>query len=108
LLGKGTEMWLALVAMRRDPAAAPVDALQQAAEHNGRKSISRLLRYYQGVAALRAGDYSAAAKAWQSARQAGLATPWANQNQITFSQANMLEPALAGRWQDVILAAGGR
>ncbi len=108
LLGKGTEMWQALAAMRHDPVSAPVDALQQATEHNGRKPLSRILRYYQGVAAFRAGDLYAAAKAWQSARQAGLTTPWADHNQVVSSQAQMLEPARSGRWHDVIAAAGGR
>ena len=105
LLSKGAEMWQALLQMRTDAAAAPVALLKEAVEKNGRKPISRILHYYRGMAAMRAGDRATAYTAWSSASGAGLATPWLEQNLKAMLREQILEPAQAGQWQDVVNAA---
>jgi len=105
LLSRGAEMWQALRQMHADAAAAPVALLKEAAEKNGRKPISRILHYYRGVAAMRADDRATAYGAWGSASGAGLATPWLEQNLKAMLREQILEPAQAGQWQEVVNAA---
>ncbi len=106
LLGRGTEMWQALVAMAKDPTAAPQAQLKVAAEQNSRKPISRILNYYRGVAALRAGDREAARNAWTVARGAGMNSPRLDENLTALMRAEVIELAEAGRWQDVMHLLG--
>lgn len=60
-----------------------------------------VLRYYRGVAAMRAGDENAALAAWQAASSARIA-PWlrANLDAVVRNQATRL--AQAGEWQAII------
>lgn len=106
LLGKGIEMWQALLAMREDPAAAPQALLKVAAEQNMRKPIARILNYYRGVAAVRAGDHDGARAAWLYAQSAGLNTPWLVENLTALTRGEAVELAQAGRWQDVVNLLG--
>ncbi len=106
LLGKGLEMWQALIAMAEDPTAAPQAQLKIAAEQNPRKPISRILNYYRGVAALRAGDRGAARDAWMVARGAGLNSSVLESNLTALTRAEAVALAEAGRWQDVVNLLG--
>lgn len=107
LLGKGPEMWQALIEMRSDPAAAPTDLLQAAAEKAGGASIRRFLRYYWGVAAMRQGENLDLARAtWLGAQEAGLATPWLDQNLSALLREQAVELAQKGRWSEVATLAG--
>ncbi len=106
LLGKGTEMWQALIAMAQGPTAAPQAQLKVAVEQNSRKPISRILNYYRGVAALRAGDRGVARDAWIVARGAGLNSPALDKNLTALTRAEAVELAEAGRWQDVVNLLG--
>jgi tetratricopeptide (TPR) repeat protein len=105
LLGKDPRMWQALSEMRGDAEAAPTALLQGAAANVGRKSVSRILNYYRGVAALRRGDKETARTAWLSAVGAGLSTPWATQNLAYLLREQVLELAQTGRWSDVVVMA---
>jgi tetratricopeptide (TPR) repeat protein len=102
LLGRGTELWQALAAMHEDAAAAPVTQLKVAADQNARKPINRILRYYQGVAAMRGGDLEVARAAWLSAQAAGLASPGLAENLTALLRGQVVNTAQEGRWQDVI------
>ena len=106
LLGKGTELWQALIAMREDPAAAPHALLKVAVEQNMRKPIARVLNYYKGVAALRAGDREGARAAWLYAQGAGYDTPELAENLTALLRAEAVELSQAGRWQDLINLLG--
>lgn len=102
LLGKGVEMWQALAAMRADSTAAPVNQLKTAAEQNMRRPVARILRYYQGVAALRKGDRETARAAWLYAQGAGMSGPALEANLTALLRGEVVELAEAGRWQDVL------
>jgi tetratricopeptide (TPR) repeat protein len=102
LLGKGTDLWQALIAMREDSTAAPVSQLKTAVEHNARKPVGRILNYYKGVAALRGGDRETARDAWLVAQGAGLATPALTENLTALMREAIVGLAQEGRWQDVV------
>ncbi|HBY93458.1 MAG TPA: hypothetical protein DEP84_05730 [Chloroflexi bacterium] len=103
LLGKGPEMWQALIEMRTEPTAAPLDLLQTAAEKAGGDLVKRVIRYYWGVAAMRQGDNPDLARAtWVGAQSAGLATPWLDQNLSRLLRGQVVELAQEGRWDDVV------
>jgi len=106
LLGKGTELWQALITMREDPAAAPQIQLKVAVEQNMRKPIGRILNYYKGVAALRAGDREGARAAWLYAQGAGHDTPALAENLTALLRAEAVELSEAGRWQELINLLG--
>jgi len=104
-LGKGSALWQALLEMRCDASAAPVDLLHQATTENTRRPVQAVLLYYLGVAAARAGATGEASSAWVKARSVGLETPWLRQNQVVFLQGQATEDALTGRWQEFLDAA---
>jgi tetratricopeptide (TPR) repeat protein len=104
-LGKGSALWQALLEMRRDASAAPVELLHQATTENTRRPVQAVLLYYLGVAAARAGATGEASSAWVKARSLGLGTPWLRQNQVVFLQGQATEDALTGRWQEFLDAA---
>lgn len=106
LLGRGTELWQALIAMRKDPTAAPQAQLKLAAEQNMRKPVSRIVNYYRGVAALRADDSDGARAALLYAQGAGLNTPWLTENLTALMRGEIVELAEAGRWQDLVNLLG--
>jgi len=101
LLGKGVEMWQALIAMRTDAAAAPTRELKVAAEQNMRRPIARILRYYQGVAALRQDDRETARSAWTYVQGAGMTSAALEENLTALLRGEVIELAQAGRWQEV-------
>jgi tetratricopeptide (TPR) repeat protein len=102
LLGRGTELWQALIAMRENIAAAPLGQLKIAAEQNMRKPVGRILNYYRGVAALRAGDREAARGAWLYAQAAGLTSPALAENLTALLREEVVRLAQEGRWQDIV------
>ncbi len=101
VLGKGPQMWQALIEMQNKATAASLDLFKTAAEKAGRKSVGRILYYYRGVAAMRRGDRETARAAWITAKSAGLATPWLDQNLGHLLREQVLELAQAGRWQEI-------
>jgi tetratricopeptide (TPR) repeat protein len=101
-LGKGSALWQALLEMRRDASAAPVELLHQATTENTRRPVQAILLYYLGVAAARAGATGEASSAWVKARSVGLETPWLRQNQTVFLQERAIEDTLTGRWQEFL------
>ena len=102
LLGKGAELWQALVAIRQNPTAAPLDQLKVAAEQNTRKPVGRILTYYQGVAALRAGDRDTARTAWSRAHGAGWTSPELAENLTALLREDVIGLAQENHWQDMI------
>ena len=102
LLGKGAGLWQALVAMRQNPTAAPLDQLKVAAEQNTRKPVGRILTYYQGVAALRAGDRDTAFTAWSHAHSAGWVSPELAENLTALLREDVIGLAQENHWQDMI------
>jgi len=102
LLGRGSELWQALVAMRADATAAPAEQLKVALNQNTRKPVSRILHYYKGAAALRAGDRDAARGAWLQAQGAGLTSPSLTENLTALLRGEAVELAQEGRWQDLV------
>jgi tetratricopeptide (TPR) repeat protein len=101
-LGEGSALWQALLEMRRDASAAPVELLHQATTENTRRPVQAILLYYLGVAAARAGATGEASSAWVKARSVGLETPWLRQNQTVFLQERAIEDTLTGRWQEFL------
>lgn len=102
LLGKGTDLWQALIAMREDATAAPLSQLKTAAEQNSRKPISRIVNYYKGVAFLRANDRGAARAAWLSAQNAGLNSTVLAENLIALLREELVGLSQEGRWQETV------
>lgn len=102
LLGKGTELWQALVAMHEDATAASLGQLKVAAEQNMRKPVGRILHYYKGVAAMRAGDRGTARGAWLHAQSAGFTSPGLTENLTALLRGEAVELAQEGRWQDMV------
>jgi tetratricopeptide (TPR) repeat protein len=102
LLGKGTELWQALVVMREDATAAPLGQLKVAAEQNMRKPVGRILHYYEGVAAMRAGHRDTARAAWLHAQSTGFTSPGLTENLTALLRAEAVELAQEGRWQDLV------
>jgi tetratricopeptide (TPR) repeat protein len=106
MLGKGTELWQALVAMREDATAAPLGQLKVAAEQNMRKPVGRILHYYKGVAAMRAGYRDTARAAWLHAQSAGFTSPGLTENLTACLRGEAVELAQEGRWQDLVNLIG--
>jgi tetratricopeptide (TPR) repeat protein len=101
LFGRGAELWQALVAMQADAAAAPAEQLKAALNQNTRKPVNRILHYYQGVSALRAGNRDAARTAWLHAQSAGFASPNLTENLTALLREEAVELSQAGRWHDI-------
>ena len=101
LLGKGTELWQALAAMREDPTAAPFGLLRPGIDQNARKPVARILHYYRGVAAMRAGDREGASKAWLHARSLGFRSAGLIDNLTALERGGAVELAEEGQWQAV-------
>ena len=102
LLGKGMELWRALVAMGEDATDAPLGQLKVAAEQNTRKPIGRILHYYKGVAAMRAGDRDTARGAWLYAQGAGWSSPVFAENLTALLREEAIGLAQENRWQDLV------
>jgi tetratricopeptide (TPR) repeat protein len=102
MLGRGRELWQALIAMREDVTAAPGSQLKTAADQNTRKPVGRILNYYRGVAAMRAGDREAARNAWLYAQGAGLASPALTENLTALLRDELVGLAQEGRWQEAV------
>lgn len=102
LLGKGTELWQGLVALREDATAAPLDQLKVATERNTRKPVGRILDYYKGVAALRAGHRDTARAAWLQAQNSGFTSPALTENLTALLREEAVALAREGRWQDLV------
>jgi tetratricopeptide (TPR) repeat protein len=88
--------------MLKDPVSAPVLPLKEAAEKIGKKDIVRILDYYRGVAAMRAGDRESARSAWLKAQSAGYKESWLSANLSRLEYDRILEPLKQSRWQEVI------
>lgn len=101
LLGDTQRMWSALIEMRDDEEAAPLEALQKAAEHAGRRRISWLLFAYRGSAAMRAGDRTLAQSMWEGATSMGLAPEWVERNLGYLLREEAIELSEEGRWHDL-------
>ena len=102
VLGRGSELWQAFVAMHADAAAAPAEQFKAALNQNTRKPVARILHYYKGVAAMRAGNRDAARAAWLSAQNTGLTSPSLTENLTALVRGEAVELAQEGRWQDLV------
>jgi tetratricopeptide (TPR) repeat protein len=102
LLGNKPELWQTLLHMRQKPKSAPVARLQAIADGPALTGCSAVLQYYLGVVAMRKGDMKTAQSAWQSAAEAGLATPWLVENRIHMLGEQAHELAQEGRWQELV------
>jgi tetratricopeptide (TPR) repeat protein len=105
LMGRDPRLWRALITMQDERGGNSVQLLQEAATRVGRTSISKLLFYYQGVAALMQGAQDTALTAWLNARNAGLSTSWLHQNLVYLARVQALNLAEAGKWADVVALA---
>ncbi len=101
-LGQSAEAWQALELMRRDPAAAPIEALEQAANALEDGAIQRHLLYYKGVAAMRAGEATAARQAWLDGQARGLATPWLTEALAYSLRERAVQLAAAEAWAEIV------
>lgn len=95
-------LWQALISMRADPDAAPVEELKRAVASLDGTPAARIAHYYAGVAALRAGDINAAWQALTTARQAGYTSSWMEENFSYLARAETIQHAEAGRWKKVV------
>jgi tetratricopeptide (TPR) repeat protein len=102
LLGRSLEMWSALAAMQSDATATPVSLFKIACDCDSRKSISRTLYYYRGVAALRQSDLPLARIAWSSAQAAGFVMPWLDHNLVGVQRQQAIASVGAGQWDKVV------
>jgi tetratricopeptide (TPR) repeat protein len=93
-----SSLWTALLEMMASANVAP--RLLLPAANGAPASANPILGYYQGVAALRKGDYSAAQEAWSSVRP-GLARPWHLDNLTNLRRDQAAELAQQGRWEEV-------
>ena len=94
--GQDKTAWKAFIQMSASETAAPTDLLKQALEHTTRQPIENVLRYYQGVAALRKGNREVALVSWQEA--GGLGQPWLEQNLISALREQVFEYAQTHQW----------
>ena len=67
-----------------------------------RKPVGRILHYYKGVAAMRAGDRDTARAAWLHAQSAGFTSPGLTENLTALLRGEAVELAQEGRWQDLV------
>lgn len=67
-----------------------------------RIAVEQILAYYQGVAALRAGDRDTALTAWSHAHGAGWASPELAENLTALLREDVIGLAQENRWQDLI------
>jgi tetratricopeptide (TPR) repeat protein len=88
--------------MQNNPASAPVLSLKEVAEKIGKKDIARIIDYYRGVAAMRAGDPESARFAWQKAQSAGYKEPWLSTNLSRLGNESILALLKQNRWQEVV------
>jgi hypothetical protein len=88
--------------LQADAAAAPAEQFKAALNQNTRKPVARILHYYKGVAAMRAGNRDAARAAWLSAQNSGLTSPRLTENLTALLRGEAVELAQEGRWQDLV------
>jgi tetratricopeptide (TPR) repeat protein len=95
-----SSLWTALVEMMASANAAPPLLLPASPSNGVLAPTNPIVRYYQGVAALRKGDFAAAQEAWSSARH-GLARPWHVDNLTNLNRDQAAQLAQQGRWEEV-------
>ena len=95
------DIWTELLEMQADSKVTPAAPLLPATAGTDAAPTSPVLRYYQGVAAMRAGDEPAAYADWKAAANQ-IATPWlrANLDAYVRNQSTLL--AQNGEWQAII------
>ena len=89
--------------MRERPKTAPVAklrALADSLEPTG--GAGAVAQYYLGVAAMRTGDVETGRAAWQAAAEAGMATPWADENCARLLQEQAYAFGQEGHWQTLV------
>ena len=102
VLGDSLPLWRALAQMLTDAKAAPVEELGVVASLLDGTGAAAIARYYQGVAALRAGDLDAAWQALTAAQQAGYRSSWLTENLNALARVRAVRFAETGNWKDVI------
>lgn len=95
-----SSLWAGLLEMMASANAAPGPLLPASAGNGASAHSNPIARYYQGVAALRKGDFAAAQEAWSSARH-GLARPWHVDNLTNLNRDQAAQLAQQGRWEEV-------
>jgi tetratricopeptide (TPR) repeat protein len=94
-------VWRQLLQMHANTKAAPVGLLAPVVSSEAAAVIPAVLRYYRGVAAMRAGDEPSAYAAWKSAA-ADFATPWLHANLDAYVRNQGTRLAETGEWQAIV------
>ena len=95
-------LWQTLHDMRDRPKAAPVAQLRALADGLEPTGARAVAQYYLGVAAMRVGDVETGRTAWQAAAEAGMATPWADENWARLLQEQAHALGQEGHWQTLV------
>lgn len=95
-----SSLWVALLEMKASATATPRLLLPAPAGNGADPQPNPIVQYYQGVAALRKGDFAAAQQAWGNVRY-GLAQLWHLDNLTNLRRDQAAELAQQGRWEEV-------
>ncbi|KAF0248749.1 MAG: hypothetical protein FD167_1851, partial [bacterium] len=105
MLGNLDQFWLLLTQMKQDDNAAPVSELQQIISKGGyKKTISSILDYYNGIAAMRLGKKDMARAAWIKAKNAGFIETHLTLNQDYLLLDQLVILAKEEKWHELINA----
>jgi len=94
-------VWRQLLQMHSNTKAAPVGLLAPVVSSEAVAFLPAVVRYYRGVAAMRADDGAAAYAAWKSAA-ADIATPWLHANLDAYVRNQGTRLAETGAWQEIV------
>ena len=95
-------LWQTLHDMKEHPKAAPVTQLRALADSLEPTGAGALAQYYLGVAAMRTGDVETGRAAWQAAAEAGMATPWSDENRARLLREQAYALGQEGAWQALV------
>ena len=101
LLGKMPQFWQTLVEIENGAAFTSVPPPAKSDHSAGDRTANIIKRYYQGVAAILAGDLDAAHTAWLTAYKNGLNTPWLTENLSALQRKQAIEWAKQEQWQAI-------
>lgn len=96
-------LWQALHQLAQGDATAATVSLKEAADHATAPDVKRLLRYYQGIAAMRLGDGATAQAAWQQAQGLASPMPWLVENLALRLRDQATELAAQEKWSAIPL-----
>lgn len=91
-------VWQALHQLAQGDSTTAAAPLKAAADHATAPDVKRLLRYYQGIAAIRLENGTAAQTAWQQAQGLASPTPWLAENLSLRLRDQATELAAQKKW----------